>query len=170
MEGDDIEDWPSENDTQEYPYTIRAIKQCSTCHKPKEGNDKEWLDVHVHVNVFMFMRVDAACCCVHDHVHVLVLMHMCCTCACACCSGKYHLIGKKRVMLSHTQVCEGKCTARSCTHRSHKPRKQTQATTTTSTMSARDKQALLAGFKPIDNAQFKQHVQQKMQEAGVDKK
>ena len=70
--------------------------------------------------------------------------------------------GKKRVMLSHPRVCEGECTNTKCTHQSHSSRKCARKLQT-------EKAKLMAGFKPKDEVQFKQILNKKLQQAGLDR-
>ena len=81
-----------------------------------------------------------------------------------CCDvGHAVQVGKRRVMLSHAKVCDGECTNVKCNHRSHASRKRRTMTT------QQKKAALMAGFKPQEDIDFKNVLQQKLQQAGVDR-
>jgi hypothetical protein len=73
------------------------------------------------------------------------------------------LVGKKRIMLSHAKVCDGECTNVKCNHRSHASRRRRTMTT------QQKRAALMAGFKPQEDIEFKNVLQQKLQQAGVDR-
>jgi hypothetical protein len=190
MDDDEIEQFTDD----ERPSSTRAVQLCTKCHKPKEG---VYVCVcvcvcvcvvciciflyvcvcvvFVYVHVYVYECMCTCICCVLFVVCVsCVVLLMCCVayvlccvvlcCLCAVCVGRYHMIGKNRVMLSHNQVCEKKCTIRSCSHRYHKKR---STSTTSTTATQHNNRAILAGFKPEDNEQFKQQVQHKMQQAGL---
>ena len=82
-----------------------------------------------------------------------------------CCCDLAHAVqvGKNRVMLPHAKVCDGECTNVKCNHRSHASRKRRTMTT------QQIKAALMAGFKPQKDIDFKNVLQQKLQQAVVDR-
>ena len=73
--------------------------------------------------------------------------------------GVYVTVGQKKVMLRHSKVCEGKCSNDECSHRSHP----------WNHISKKKKATLIAGFKVKEDQEFKNVLQQKLMEAGVER-
>ena len=90
---------------------------------------------------------------------LLVYMSMCLW----CCVGREILVDDTAVIMTHAKLCKGKCTNAQCTHSSHKSRKLKR-----SINKADARARALAGFKPVEDTQFKNILQHKMNKSGMD--
>ena len=67
------------------------------------------------------------------------------------------------VVMPHTKLCKRNCTNVKCTHSSHKSRNVKR-----SVNKSDERARVLAGFKPKEDTQFKNILQQKMSNSGMD--
>ena len=92
-------------------------------------------------------------------------MYFVASCCCAV-SGTTAIVNGREVELIHKQVCKGTCTNEECNHRSHSKRK---AKKLKSSLTSHERQAILAGFKPQPNQDFKQEWEQQLKAEGIDR-
>lgn len=86
------------------------------------------------------------------------------------CSEKRVWAITKYIDVPHSQLCEGECTSSTCTHRSHKSRQpKKQNKTQQQQQKQQHKKAILAGFKPNEDQEFKEMLKVKMEQAGVER-
>ncbi len=74
-------------------------------------------------------------------------------------------MGAQDVYLPHTRVCSGKCTVDRCSHREHTKGARIRR----GKLPFAQREAIIAGFKPKQDAQFKVEWEAKLAEHNIDR-